>query len=73
MKEIILASASERRSRILSDCRIAHKVVPSGIEEEISSGTLGSEDLIKKSNRVGEIIKLLDEKSDRWLELSEYI
>jgi len=42
------------------------------LEEEISSGTLNSKDLIEKSNRVGEIIKLLDEKSDRWLELSEF-
>jgi septum formation protein len=34
MREIILASASERRSRILSDCGIIHKVVPSGVKEE---------------------------------------
>ena len=33
-KEIILASASERRSRILSDCGITHRVVPSGAKEE---------------------------------------
>jgi ATP-binding cassette subfamily F protein uup len=43
------------------------------LEEEISSGTLNSKDLIQKSNRIGEIIKLLDEKSDRWLELSELV
>ena len=35
MREIILASASKRRSRILSDCGIKHRVVPSGAEEEI--------------------------------------
>lgn len=34
MQEIILASASERRSRILSECGIAHKVVLSGSEEK---------------------------------------
>ena len=33
MKKIILASASERRSRILADCGIMHEVVPSGVEE----------------------------------------
>ncbi|MFP4024630.1 MAG: ABC-F family ATP-binding cassette domain-containing protein [Thiohalospira sp.] len=43
------------------------------LEKEISSGELKSEDLIEKSNRVGEIIKLLDIKSDRWLELSEFL
>ncbi|MFO7829675.1 MAG: ABC-F family ATP-binding cassette domain-containing protein [Bacteroidales bacterium] len=42
------------------------------LEKEISSGKLKSDDLIEKSNRVGEIIQLLDHKSDRWLELSEY-
>ncbi|MBU8891578.1 MAG: ABC-F family ATP-binding cassette domain-containing protein [Bacteroidales bacterium] len=43
------------------------------LEKEISTGTLNTEDLIQKSNRIGEIIKLLDEKSDRWLELSEFV
>jgi len=33
MKTIILASASERRSRILSECGIKHKVVPGAVEE----------------------------------------
>ncbi|MCG8411936.1 MAG: ABC-F family ATP-binding cassette domain-containing protein [Bacteroidales bacterium] len=42
------------------------------LEEEISSGTLNNDDLIEKSNRIGEIILLLEEKSDRWLELSEF-
>ena len=43
------------------------------LEEEISSGELSQDGLIEKSNRIGEIIKLLDEKSDRWLELSEFV
>ena len=42
------------------------------LEKEISSGQLTSDDLMKKSNRVGEVIQLLDQKSDRWLELSEF-
>ncbi len=33
MKDIILASASERRAKILEDCGIRFKVVPSGAEE----------------------------------------
>lgn len=43
------------------------------LETEINSGSLSNEDLIQKSNRIGEIIKLLDEKSDRWLELGEFV
>ncbi len=35
MKEIILASASERRLRILSECGLRHRVVPSGVEETV--------------------------------------
>ncbi|MFC1480388.1 nucleoside triphosphate pyrophosphatase [Candidatus Omnitrophota bacterium] len=42
-KEIILASASERRSRILSDCGIAHRVVPSAAEEMLDKNTPISE------------------------------
>lgn len=36
MKEVILASASDRRSRILIDCGITHKVVPSGAAEDMA-------------------------------------
>ena len=43
------------------------------LEVEINSGSLSNDDLIEKSNRIGEIIKLLDEKSDRWLELGEFL
>lgn len=43
------------------------------LEKEISSGTLTNDELVVKSNRIGEIIKLLDDKSDRWLELGEFI
>ena len=35
MKEVILASGSKRRSRILSECGIMHKVIPSKIKEEM--------------------------------------
>lgn len=43
------------------------------LEEIMSSGTLNSEELMNKSERISEIIKILDEKSMRWLELSEFI
>ena len=42
------------------------------LEQEMSSGTLTTEQLLEKSRRVQEVIDLVDEKSLRWLELSEY-
>ena len=41
------------------------------LETEINSSTDNYEILTAKSERIGEIIKLLDEKSDRWLKLCE--
>ena len=42
------------------------------IEQAMSSGTLDNDTLVKKSMRIQEVIALIDEKSMRWLELSEY-
>jgi ABC transport system ATP-binding/permease protein len=41
------------------------------LETAISSGTLKAEELLIQSNRFAEIIALVDQKTDRWLELSE--
>jgi ATP-binding cassette subfamily F protein uup len=41
------------------------------LEEEMSTGTLGFTELQKAADRTSVIIKLLDEKETRWLELSE--
>jgi ATP-binding cassette subfamily F protein uup len=41
------------------------------LEESLSSGSLPPEELNKKSERIGQVIELLDSKSDRWLELSD--
>jgi ATP-binding cassette subfamily F protein uup len=41
------------------------------IETELSRGILNNEDLLSKSKRHGEIMKILDERELRWLELSE--
>jgi ABC transport system ATP-binding/permease protein len=41
------------------------------IEAEMSQGSLNTGDLYSKSKRHGEIMKILDEKEMRWLELSE--
>jgi len=41
------------------------------LESELSSGTLSSEELVAKSNRIGEIMDEIEEKTMRWIELSE--
>jgi ABC transport system ATP-binding/permease protein len=41
------------------------------IENEMSTGSFNKEDLFSKSERHGEIMKILDEKELRWLVLSE--
>ena len=41
------------------------------IEAALNSGTLSPNELLAKSNRIAEIIRILDEKEMRWLELSE--
>lgn len=43
----------------------------SGIETALNSGTLSPDELMEKSNRIAEIISILDDKEMRWLELSE--
>lgn len=41
------------------------------IEAALCTGTLSSEELTSKSKRLSEVMDLIDEKSMRWLELSE--
>jgi len=41
------------------------------LELDLSSGSLHHSELIKKSTRIGEVNQLLDDKTLRWLELSE--
>lgn len=41
------------------------------LEIQLSSGSLSIEELISKSNRIAELLKLIDLKTDRWLELSD--
>ena len=44
----------------------------SAIEQELCSGVLDNDTLLKKSVRIQELINLIDEKTMRWLELSEF-
>jgi ATP-binding cassette subfamily F protein uup len=41
------------------------------IESELSNGNLNTEELVLRAQRHGEVMKLLDERELRWLELSE--
>ena len=41
------------------------------IEDEINNAILDTDDLIKKSNLLGEILSLIDDKELQWLDLSE--
>ena len=41
------------------------------LETELSSGNVPIDKLTQKSNRIGELIGMIDEKTMRWLELSE--
>lgn len=42
------------------------------LESEMSSGLLANDELLKKSDRITKVIDELDEKTMRWLELSEF-
>ena len=42
------------------------------IEQALCSGTLGNDELLAKSRRIQDVIALIDEKTMRWLELSEF-
>lgn len=43
------------------------------IEAELSSGSLSNDELLAKSDRIGKLIEEIDEKTMRWLELSEWM
>lgn len=45
----------------------------SQIEQDMCSGTLDSATLLKKSQRIASLLEILDEKTMRWLELSEFV
>ncbi|MDR0824209.1 MAG: ABC-F family ATP-binding cassette domain-containing protein [Prevotella sp.] len=45
----------------------------SKLEKELSSGMLSTDELLSKSNRISVLIDEIDEKTMRWMELSEYM
>ncbi len=44
-----------------------------GLEEKLNAGTGSYEDMQQWAERIGELMELIEEKSDRWLELSEFM
>lgn len=45
----------------------------STIEQEMSSGTLDNDTLLKKAARIEIVMGLIEEKTNRWIELSEFV
>lgn len=45
----------------------------SQIEQDMCSGTLDSATLLKKSQRIASLLEIIDEKTMRWLEMSEFV
>lgn len=43
------------------------------IEAELSSGMLSNDELLAKSDKIGKLIEEIDEKTLRWMELSEFM
>ncbi|MGM0498154.1 MAG: ABC transporter ATP-binding protein, partial [Bacteroidota bacterium] len=43
------------------------------LEDEIANESLDNQEMVDKSNKIGEIMNLLDTKTERWFELSEQI
>ncbi|GHT49185.1 ABC transporter ATP-binding protein [Bacteroidia bacterium] len=63
---------NERRELEALDKEIpALEAEQKALEQELSTGTLANDALLQKSQRIQKIIEMLDEKSMRWLELSE--
>jgi len=51
--------------------RLPHlKMKKAALRLALSSGNLSPDELTKASLRIGEIISIIDKKSDRWLELN---
>jgi ATP-binding cassette subfamily F protein uup len=63
---------NEKRELEALDKEIPHlEAEQAALEQELSTGTLSNDDLLRKSQRIQQIIEMLDVKSMRWLELLE--
>jgi len=68
-----LSFKEKRELELLEQMIPQLEVEQSNLEAELSSGTLSSGDLQTKSQRIAQIIGELDEKTLRWIELSEKV
>ena len=66
-----LSYKDQREFESLEDAIISLEVEKKELETDICSGHLPVDELTQKSNRIGELIRMIDEKTMRWFELSE--
>ena len=66
-----IAARSERELEALEREIPALEAEKAALEESLSSGSLGVDELTAQSQRIAELIGLIDEKTMRWLLLSE--
>ncbi len=67
---LIVVLAMMAKNQVLVDQR-PDRLEKKAIETGLSDGSIQGDDLVEKSQRMGAINDLLDEKEMRWLELSE--
>jgi len=66
-------SFNERRELEALEAEISSlETEKSSLETALSSGSLSNDDLMAKSQRIAELLDEIDEKTMRWLELSEW-
>ena len=70
-KERVKGKLSFNEKREFEALEVEIPKLKATLEAEMSSGTLSTEDLIAKSERIATLIEEIDAKSMRWLELSE--
>ena len=68
---IVGTNASKSYNRTLLQFMQKQFAEKADIENQLASGTLSSDEIIKASQRFGELGDIIDEKTMRWLELSE--
>ena len=70
-RERRMSFKEKREFELLEQEIAALEAEKQSIEEALCSGTLSVDELTEKSKRLPELAELIDEKTMRWLELSE--
>jgi ATP-binding cassette subfamily F protein uup len=66
-----LSYREQREFETLEEDISSHEIEKTRLEADLNSGNLPVDELLQKSTRIGELITMIDEKTMRWLELSE--